>query len=254
MFGKSEIIWLREVDSTNRFALENFDAFEHGTMIAAPHQSAGRGSKGRVWFSPPDVNVYASLILKGFDFTAPQAAWIGSLAVLEVLCNYAPRLDFSVKWPNDVLCGMKKIAGILCETTPGSRGIVIGAGINVNMDRKMLDSIGRPATSLYAETGALVDDVGAIAVEMRQEALNLYELACREGIDALHRIWSHENALMGKEISIRLHDGTVISGMAVDCTNDGALLLVGLADSQVYTITNGEILMPLKELNSSITQ
>lgn len=244
MFGKSEIIWLHEVDSTNRFALENFDAFEHGTMIAAPHQSAGRGSKGRLWFSPPDVNVYVSLILKGFDYTPHQAAWIGSLAVLEVLRIHAPRVEFQVKWPNDVLCGLKKIAGILCETKGG--GIVIGAGININMDRAMLDEIGRPATSLFMETGELAHDIGAFAVEMREEALAFYKMACDEGVEKLHALWSSENALAGKEISIQLRGGEIIRGMIVDFLADGSLVMIESANSEIRHIPDGEILMPFK--------
>ncbi len=242
MSGRPDVIWLDEVDSTNRFALENFDALPDGSMIAALRQSAGRGSKGRQWISPPDVNVYASLVLKGFDFTVPQAAWIGSLAVLEVLRAHAPRLDFRVKWPNDVLCGKKKIAGILCETRRGSGGIVIGAGVNVNMDPVSLKAIGRPATSLYAETGKLAGDVGTFALEFQAEALKLYASARREGIAVLHGLWSAENILAGKNIVIRLHNGSILTGLVVDFSGDGALIVINHADSRICEIPDGEVL------------
>jgi len=115
MIRLEETLFLDEVDSTNSYALRNFECFESGTLIVARSQSAGRGRKGRSWSSPPGVNVYASLILKGFKFLPAQASWIGSLATLETLRSTAPRLEFSVKWPNDVLCGDAKIAGVLCE-------------------------------------------------------------------------------------------------------------------------------------------
>ncbi len=244
MSGRPDVIWLDEVDSTNRFALENFDALPDGSMIAALRQSAGRGSKGRQWISPPDVNIYASMVLKGFDFTVPQAAWIGSLAVLEVLRTHAPRLDFRVKWPNDVLCGKKKIAGILCESRYGrSGGIVIGAGVNINMDPASLREIGRPATSLYAETGILADDVGSFALEIQKEALKLYADARKEGgIANLHRLWSAENILAGKNISIRLHNGSILTGLVVDFSGNGALILINHADSRICEIPDGEVL------------
>lgn len=243
MFGSSEIIWLNDVDSTNRFALENFDAFPHGTMIVAPSQSSGRGSRGRVWISPPDVNVYASLVLKNFDFLPSQAAWIGSLAVLEVLRNHAPRLPLSVKWPNDVLCGEKKIAGILCETTAGKRGIVIGAGININMDAQWIARLGRPATSLFLETGRLSDDVGSFAVQMRQIALELYETTQIQGIASLHERWRQENFLNGKSVFVRLDGGGVLSGVVTGFSPEGALLL-STAPETVVPIASGEVLLP----------
>ena len=85
----SETVFLETVDSTNSYALRNFNSFGNGTLIIARSQTQGRGRKGRVWTSPPDVNVYVSLILKGFKFLPAQASWIASLAALDTLRNAA---------------------------------------------------------------------------------------------------------------------------------------------------------------------
>lgn len=224
-----ETVWLDEVDSTNSYALNNFDFFAGGTLIVARRQSAGRGRKGRGWTSPPDVNSYASLILKGFKFSPAQASWIGSLAALDALRQFAPRLDASVKWPNDVLCGGRKIAGVLCEGKFDSRrkpsGIVIGIGVNLNMDAAALASIGQPATSILVETGDAVQDVGGFTLRLGEEAMRLYELALSEGVASLHKTWKSENMLQGRDVEAVLDDGSVLSGKVEDLSLDGSLLL-----------------------------
>ncbi|MHB9137980.1 MAG: hypothetical protein ACYC4Q_01100, partial [Victivallaceae bacterium] len=64
MQKKSEIIWLSEVDSTNRYALDNFDALADCALIAAETQTAGKGRQGKKWFSPPGENICASFVMK----------------------------------------------------------------------------------------------------------------------------------------------------------------------------------------------
>lgn len=236
----AETIWLDEVDSTNSFAVENFDSFANGTLICASRQTAGRGSRGRKWVSPPDVNVYASLILKGFRFAPGQAAWIGSLAALETLRRHAPRLDLSVKWPNDVLCGYRKIAGVLCDAKPSS-GIVIGIGVNLNMDAEALAAVGRPATSFLIETKRRFRDVGSFAVEMADAALTLYHSSLKKGIEPLHRMWSEENFLLNRTVSIVLPDHTVRTGKVVSFLSDGSISMELDSNAGTVNIKTGEI-------------
>ena len=240
MIRSPSTIWLTEVDSTNRFALENFDCFDSGTLIAASSQSAGRGSKGRSWCSPPDVNVYASLILKNFPCPVHLASRIGSLAVLHVLRTHAPGLPISVKWPNDVLCGRKKIAGILCETK--NSGIVIGIGMNINMDRETAAGISRSATSLFIETGHLQPDVGVFADELRIEANALCRTLRDGGSRSIHEEWKSENFLLGKQASIRLPEGVIVHGTVVDFRTNGAILLKNGETGKTLEIHSGDLL------------
>jgi len=245
MIRLEETLFLDEVDSTNSYALRNFECFESGTLIVARSQSAGRGRKGRSWASPPGVNVYASLILKGFKFLPAQASWIGSLAALETLRSTAPRLEFSVKWPNDILCGDAKIAGVLCEgkldsSNPEKSGIVIGMGMNVNMDAGSLAALGRPATSLLAEIGTEFGDVDGIALSLGEEAMFLYETANRDGIDVLHKMWKAENCLAGKNVEAALDDGSVLSGKVEGFSLDGSIV-VRLGDGSRRSIASGEV-------------
>ena len=240
MIQTTDIIWLAEVDSTNRFALDNFRWFESGTMIAASVQSAGYGTKGRSWCSPPDVNVYASLVLRNFPFPVHSAARIGSLAVLRVLRKHEPGLPFAVKWPNDILCGHKKIAGVLCETR--DNGLVIGVGININMDQETALAASPNATSLFIETGKRQPDVGIFVAELRNTALDLLDQAGNNGDTQLYEEWKNENYLTGRSVSIQCPDKSIVSGLVVDFSPDGAIILVEHQTGNIVEIRSGDLL------------
>ena len=237
----SEIVILEELDSTNSYALRNFESFGNGTLILAKSQTAGRGRKGRSWVSPPGVNVYASLILKGFKFLPAQASWIGSLAVMETLRTEEPRLDLKVKWPNDVLCGKAKIAGVLCETKAGPNGgIVIGIGVNLNMEAKDLAALGRPATSVLVETGYPVADIDSFGVMLGKEAMRLYKIARTDGIKELHAMWSSETKLLGSHVEALLDDGSSFTG-TVECLRIDGSLSIRRDDGKLVSVAAGEI-------------
>jgi BirA family biotin operon repressor/biotin-[acetyl-CoA-carboxylase] ligase len=112
----------------------------HGALVTADEQTAGRGRLGRRWASPAGEGLYASVVLRP-EQVAPGPAWSARWAALglavglglrEGLARWLPGLR--LKWPNDLVCGRSKLAGVLCETrwqgpTPD---VVIGFGINVH--------------------------------------------------------------------------------------------------------------------------
>jgi BirA family biotin operon repressor/biotin-[acetyl-CoA-carboxylase] ligase len=141
--------------STNDWAKEHlsFITSKSLLLVTADEQISARGQFGRKWISPRGQNIYASFAFLSHEHYEP-------LNFTHILAISAARTleDFGVtcrlKWPNDLLVGRKKIAGILCETVPLAQlAIVIGIGINVNMKLETLQTIGQPATSLFCETG-----------------------------------------------------------------------------------------------------
>jgi BirA family biotin operon repressor/biotin-[acetyl-CoA-carboxylase] ligase len=117
---------LRSVGSTNERARELAEAgAPHGMLVTASEQTAGRGRQGRSWVTPPGVAIAASLILRRFDDLLPLRAGV---AVADVA---GP--DARVKWPNDVLLGGRKVAGILAEAH-APEWAVLGIGVNVALD------------------------------------------------------------------------------------------------------------------------
>lgn len=115
---------LRETSSTNDRARELAQrGVPHGTLVTADAQSAGRGRQGREWTAPPGRALLCSVVLRNPSRLLPLAAGV---AVAELVGPEA-----SVKWPNDVLVGGRKVAGILVEGRPQERWAVLGIGLNV---------------------------------------------------------------------------------------------------------------------------
>jgi BirA family biotin operon repressor/biotin-[acetyl-CoA-carboxylase] ligase len=124
----------------------------HGATWVAEEQTAGRGRQGRSWVSPRGENLLFSVLLRVdcVPWRLPPVAIVAGLAVRDAVARAAPRADVRIKWPNDVLVGTKKIAGILVEAiTVGRRteAVVVGAGVNVHT-RVFPEDIAERATSV----------------------------------------------------------------------------------------------------------
>ncbi|QTN31833.1 biotin--[acetyl-CoA-carboxylase] ligase [Akkermansiaceae bacterium] len=143
------VLWRETVSSTNdelRALAEK--GMAEGLVLVAEEQLAGRGRRGAEWFSPKGESLAFSVLLKPCQPKAfwPRLALVAGLAVAEALDRWVPLAE--IKWPNDVMVGRKKIAGILVEA--GADFVIVGIGINVN-------STGFPpglaATSMVMERG-----------------------------------------------------------------------------------------------------
>lgn len=167
-------IHLKTIDSTQTYAKTHGKSFDKTkiTCITAEEQTEGKGQFQRKWISPPNVNLYAT-----FYFHLPNPSEkITELAILLAKCikNVLAKngLNPTMKWPNDVLVNEKKIAGVLCETEFHAHHIeiILGFGLNVNMDVSDLAKIDQRATSLKNETGR-VWDKKALLKEIQEELI-----------------------------------------------------------------------------------
>lgn len=152
-----ELKFVETVDSTNNYArkLAENDGV-HGTLVVAEKQEMGKGRRGKVWSTPKGTSVAMTLILR--PELEPQKASMLTLVMGITVAKAINRmlgLDCKIKWPNDVVINGKKICGILTEMSADMDGInylVVGAGINVNLDI-LPEEIIEIATSLSLETG-----------------------------------------------------------------------------------------------------
>lgn len=151
--SKYSIITLEEVHSTNSYALENILSFDDKTVIFSPHQSLGRGRYNRKWISDNTENLYISFILKPENISNyPFANLTQYLSV--ILCDLLKQefnLNPQIKWPNDILINGYKISGILAESYMENnriKAIVLGLGLNVNLNQETIEKIDQKATSL----------------------------------------------------------------------------------------------------------
>ncbi len=224
--NEPHVIYLDEVDSTNRYALEFFHEFPDATLVAAGMQTAGRGRLNRHWISPPDENIYASFIMKNLpDNNWQYAAMASSLAVLKLIRSVAPEIPAWLKWPNDVLCENRKICGMLGEikSGPGNQplGIVAGIGVNVNMPPEALAAIDQPATSFLAESKRKFD-VKKLVNELAIY-INEYYITSFENPQDLYRQWRRENLLIGRQIELETGNRT-LSGTVIDLDDRGGMV------------------------------
>lgn len=193
------------------------------TLVWARTQTAGRGRLGRTWESP-EGNLYCSLLLRP-SCPPAQAAGIGfvaGLAIYDAIGSLVlPGLEAWCKWPNDVLLGNEKVAGVLLETQAPD-WLVVGIGINV---AHFPDGTDFPATSLWRQGSP------EISVEDMLEAfcrhfLTWYNRWRDEGFTSVRSHWLRRAKGVDEEISVRLADETV-TGIFTGLDDDGTLILEG---------------------------
>jgi BirA family transcriptional regulator, biotin operon repressor / biotin---[acetyl-CoA-carboxylase] ligase len=233
---------LDSVASTNDEAKRRAeDGAEEGLVITAREQVQGRGRYGRSWASPPG-NLYASVLLRPDCPMAASAqlSLVAGLALADALERLGPRgLHVRLKWPNDVLIGGAKVAGLLLEgaARPDGRAawVIVGSGVNV---ASCPDGTPYPATCLGQEGFV---ELAPLAV-LRPYLFALAEWLERwrsSGFEPVRKAWLERCMGLGSEIRLRL-DREEISGRFVDLSDTGALLLE-LAGGRRRTIAAGDV-------------
>ena len=218
--------------STNREAVQLAQAdVEHGTVVVAESQTAGRGRLSRTWFSPPGINLYCSIILRTARPPERLTEWLSWLPLVSALAaaeaiEQVSSIHVSVKWPNDLLISERKVGGILCESGAGSRSDpfqIIGIGINVNGGQDdwpadLRDS----ATSIRQERKILVDRNRLLAQLLLELEHCLDELAVH-GTSRLALAYHQRCSTIGIPVRATLAGGEVIVGLAEGIGQDGSL-------------------------------
>ncbi len=211
--------------STNAEALALARAGERGPLwITAQSQSAGRGRRGNAWASPPG-NLYATLLLTepSPPPQAPQVSFVAALALHDAVSLVAPPLgpSLSLKWPNDLLLGARKVAGILIEgASEPVFAVAVGTGVNCVSHP---DGTMHPATDLAA-AGAVVtpDRMFAALAEAMERRLTQWRSG--QGFASIRADWLKRAAGLGEPIRVRL-PGSELSGVFKGLDETGLLLL-----------------------------
>lgn len=191
------IIELEETASTNTYLRGMTDAL-HATVIAARRQSAGRGQRGNTWESEPDANLTFSILVRPVGIPPVRQMAISravSLSIVRWLDRYLPDgMEASIKWPNDIYVGDRKICGILIEhvlTAGRIERTIIGVGININ--QKAFYSDAPNPVSLTQLTG-LTYPLDSMLREVTADIISLVEAEDRAGgdltaTDYMSRLW-----------------------------------------------------------------
>ena len=237
------------VDSTNLQVAElaRLGAVE-GAVVVADAQSAGRGRMGRRWESPAGENLYFSVLLTPNVEPArvPQLALVAAVAVHEGLARCRPEIRTLIKWPNDLLVGGRKVAGILCEASLEAdrvHRVILGVGINVNgtnLPRQLRAS----ATTLRIAGGREVSRPELLAAVLnRLEAR--YEGWLQDGsLSGLLDYFDGHSALNGRTVAAENLSGAV-RGTARGITPTGELVLEKADGALVHLLAGDVHLLPL---------
>jgi BirA family transcriptional regulator, biotin operon repressor / biotin---[acetyl-CoA-carboxylase] ligase len=235
---------LETIDSTNTEAMRRIVGGMHGPLwIVAREQTAGRGRSGRAWVSKPG-NFYGSLILP-LDVPRERAAQLSlivGIAVFDALTTAAggPIEGLRLKWPNDVLVGRGKLAGILVESTTTSDGRLLAVvGIGINLAAPPTD-IGRAvaALTLIAQKSEPALLVAPLSHSLEQ---NLRLWSAGTGFEAIRRAWVARAGALGEPITFNTGAG-IAAGAYVGLDDDGALLM-RRADGRTDRITFGDVMI-----------
>ena len=230
------------VDSTNTLAKQlALKGAPHGTVLIAESQTGGRGRRGRSFHSPAGTGIYMSILLRP-ECRAEELMHLTCAAAvaLHAAVEKTTGLNTGIKWTNDLVCGKRKLAGILTELLFGPdgsvSGAVVGIGINCNQTPEDFPSgIQQIAGSLAMAAGAPVDRAAVAAAMI--EAFCELDLKNRADIMVSYRCRS---ITLGKEVSLDRADGAVRHGKALDVDDSGALV-VAFEDGKTEAVNSGEV-------------
>lgn len=233
-------VLLAETSSTNDVARKQARKGAHsGFLVAASRQTMGRGRLGRGWESPPDRGLYVSILLRP-DLPMTEAgkltilSSVATVDAIEMVSGLRPQ----IKWPNDLMLGRRKLAGLLIETEPKGKRMafaVIGIGLNVRQETgDFSPDVRRLATSLFLATGRMYRRADLLVA-----LLQALERRLSEPFDEAREAWTASSLTLGQRVTLTTAHGRK-HGQALGLDESGALLLRGNS-GEVETVTAGDM-------------
>jgi BirA family biotin operon repressor/biotin-[acetyl-CoA-carboxylase] ligase len=231
------------VGSTNELAFRlAHDGAEHGEVVVAEQQTAGKGRRGRAWVSPPGLNLYFSAILRPElpPQRAPELTLVAAVALTEVLRESGS--EAFIKWPNDVQIDGLKVAGILTELSAEPERVhfvVLGVGVNLNAQPDHFpEELRSTATSLAITRGQRVPRA-LFAAALWNRLEEWLDLHLETGFDAVRQRWRELSSTLGQDVLVRT-DRREFRGLAEDIDTSGALL-VRTEEGSVERVLAGDV-------------
>lgn len=237
---------------------------EEGTVVLTDSQTAGKGRLGRHWFDVKGCNVLSSIVLRP-SFPPYFLVMIASLAVIDTITDLC-EIAASIKWPNDILIGNRKVAGILIETSHDQAGrmlAIMGIGVNVKGESSQLArNEARPSQTEpgLAETATTLETVCGHAVSRERfiahllQHLEQYYLPlqheAQDSVATVHGAtsrlireqWRKQLSTLGRIVEVRQGE-QILSGVAEDVDETGELLLRSHSGKRV-SVTWGDVGYP----------
>lgn len=247
----ANLIVLDEVASTNADLVSRAreEALLEFTVVATTTQTAGRGRLGRTWQAPPGTSLAASVLLHPQDSGLHHDLYgwlplVAGVAMSRAVSQVLPDQYVSVKWPNDVLIGAKKVSGLLCELLPNG-SVVVGAGINLTIPEDALPVPTATSLMLMGAVGPAEELADVVLSHYLRELKVLWGvLTIADPVNGIRDIRSQVSAqcsTLGKPIRLSLPDGTEEYGTAVDLDDSGQLRYRRDGDGRVQSVAAGDV-------------
>jgi len=191
-------------------------------IVVANEQSAGQGTRGRVWVAPKGTSLLASWIVRPAPVAPALFAALAGVAIARVLESLA-RADARLEWPNDVHVGGRKVAGALAHATSDGDGgvLVLGIGINVHQRPEDFPAELRERAISLASAGYPLDRLALLA-RLTRELDRLEDTSERSA--ALDE-WRRRSTFLGKAVEVRAGERPPLRGIATAIADDGALVV-----------------------------
>ncbi len=222
------------------------DGAAEGDVLIAELQEQGRGRLGRSWTAPARSSLTFSMLLRP-DVPPARLGWLSLLTGVAAASavRRVAEVDVRLKWPNDLLIGERKLAGVLAEQVSGTPGaVIVGMGLNVSVREAELPV--PTATSLAVEGAVCVDRDPLIRAVLREVESRYRDwTAARGDADAcgLRRSYLAMSATVGREVRVELPGGRRLTGTATGVDQDGRLLVRGSAGGEEgeHALSAGEV-------------
>lgn len=235
-----QVCW--EVDSTQNEMARHLTALPELAVVLAEIQTAGRGRRGREWFSPPGFNLYLSCLKRfdqGFSGLSGLPLAVG-VCVVQALEDIG-MTGLQLKWPNDVLTEQGKLAGILIDLNGEYQGpchAIVGVGINMRLPDIASERIGRAAATLADAAETALPDRNLLAARLVSRLRGGLKTFEQRGFAAFTVDFSRLDQLRGRALRIESPAGVLV-GVGGGIHADGSLLLQ--TDNGQIAVTAGDI-------------
>ncbi|HEV7957466.1 MAG: biofilm synthesis protein PgaB [Microbacteriaceae bacterium] len=226
------------------------------TVVVTTDQTAGRGRLGREWIAPPGETIAASVLLRprlpgGGPLAMDRWGWIpllAGLAMTRSVHTLLPERNVSLKWPNDVLVGGRKISGILAEIIPVGGGLALGAGLNLTIPADRLPTRTSTSLTIEAEGNRLPRDDELVDLALStwlEELSSLYaDFLRHDGDEAgsgIRRQVIEACGSIGQRVNVHLPGGSDLIGTATDIDATGRIMIETEADGHLEAVAAGDV-------------
>lgn len=244
IFGIQGLYLFETIDSTHTYVSNNLSTIDHGSVLLAYSQTAGRGRRGRKWSSPIGKSLSLSIVLKEFSAQMKPTllTQLTAAALQQALSETG--LPVAIKWPNDLLINRRKVAGVLTEAMferQVLQAITIGIGINLNQSQTDFPTeIHTKATSLALETESpfFADKLIAQFLQYFEQFYQDYQQSLDP--EPFLSICRQESAVIGESVTVVQGDKRRdVEVLGIEAT--GELLVRDLSSQEKMTLISSEV-------------